>query len=70
MSFDLRFMIADRYSLIIKYLGMALMAVGAMLLAVCKLAGWQSNGELITGLLLVVLGYILHLWLQKRGQKY
>ena len=49
---------------------MALMAVGAMLLVVCKLAGWQSNGELIIGLLLVVLGYILHLWLQKQGQKY
>ena len=49
---------------------MALMAVGAMLLAVCKLAGWQSNGELLVGLLLVVSGYILHLWLQKRGQKY
>ncbi len=49
---------------------MALMSVGAMLLMVCKLAGWQSNSELITGLLLVVLGYMLHLWLQKRGQKY
>ena len=70
MIWELRFMIAERYSLIIKYLGMALMAVGAMLLVVCKLAGWQSNGELITGLLLVVLGYILHLWLQKQGQKY
>jgi hypothetical protein len=53
-----------------RYGGMALMSVGAMLLMVCKLAGWQSNGELITGLLLVVLGYMLHLWLQKRGQKY
>ena len=46
------------------------MAIGAILLIVCKLAGWQSNAELLTGLALVVLGYLLHIWLQKCGQKY
>ena len=46
------------------------MAIGALLLIVCRIAGWQSNAELLTGLILVVLGYILYLWLQKHGEKY
>ena len=53
-----------------QYGGQALMAIGAVLLIVCRIAGWQSNGELLTGLLLVVLGYIAYLWLQKHGEKY
>ena len=53
-----------------RYGGLALMTIGASLLLVCRLAGWQSNVELITGLILTVSGYILHLWLQKRGEKY
>ena len=46
------------------------MGVGASLLLVCRLAGWQSNGELLAGLTLVVTGYVAHLWLQKRGERY
>jgi xanthine/uracil permease len=57
----------NRYA---KYLGMALIVIGVILLIVCKLADWQSNAELLIGLICVVLGYILHLWLQKYGQKY
>ena len=53
-----------------RYGGQALMAIGAVLLIVCRVAGWQSNGELLTGLIMVVLGYILHLWLQKHDEKY
>ena len=53
-----------------QYGGQALMAIGALLLIVCRIAGWQSNAELLTGLILVVLGYILYLWLQKHGEKY
>ena len=53
-----------------KYGGVALMGIGAILLMVCKLAGCQSNAELLTGLALVVVGYLLHIWLQKYGQKY
>ena len=49
---------------------MALIVIGVILLIVCKLADWQSNTELLIGLICVVLGYILHLWLQKYGQKY
>jgi len=54
----------------VKYLGMALIFIGVLLLIVCKLAGWQSNAELLIGLVLDVSGYFLHVWLQKRGQKY
>jgi hypothetical protein len=57
----------NRYA---KYLGMALIVIGVIFLIVCKLADWQSNAELLIGLICVVLGYILHLWLQKYGQKY
>ena len=46
------------------------MAIGALLLMVCRMAGWQSNAELIVGLILVVLGYMAFLWLQKHGEKY
>ena len=52
------------------YGGQALMTIGALFLIVCRIAGWQSNAELLTGLTLVVLGYIVHLWLQKHGEKY
>ena len=53
-----------------QYGGQALMTIGALLLVVCRIAGWQSNVELLTGLMLVVSGYILYLWLQKHGEKY
>ena len=46
------------------------MAIGAILLIVFKVAGWQSNTELLNGLAIVVAGYFLHIWLQKRDQKY
>lgn len=49
---------------------MALMTVGAVLLLVCYMIKWESNGELLTGLGLVIGGYILHLWLQKQGERY
>ncbi|MBR6275837.1 MAG: hypothetical protein IKR31_02745 [Prevotella sp.] len=55
---------------VIPFTGMALMMVGVILLIVCKLAGWQSNGELLIGLALVIVGYIVHIRLQKWGQKY
>ena len=53
-----------------RYGGMALMVVGAILLLVCRLAGWQSNIELLIGLALMVLGFVLHVRQQKSGEKY
>ena len=57
-------------SLLKQYGGLALMAIGAILVMVLKVAGWQPNTALLRGLALVVAGYFLHIWLQKRGQKY
>jgi len=52
------------------YSGLALVILGAVLLVVCYVARWESNAELLTGLLLVVTGYVLNLWLQRLGEKY
>ncbi len=52
------------------YGGLALIVFGAILLVVCYLARCESNAELLIGLLLIVLGFILHIRLQKSGEKY
>ena len=52
------------------YLGLALIVVGAVLLVVCYVVRWQSNAELLIGLLLIILGYFLHIWMQKCSEKY
>ena len=46
------------------------MGIGALLLIGCRVAGWQSNAELLIGLGLIVSGYIVFLRLQKHGEKY
>jgi len=57
-------------ALLKQYGGLTLIAIGVILLLVCHVADCQSNAELLTGLLFVVVGYFLHIWLQKRGEKY
>ena len=57
-------------SVLITYLGLALMTIGAILLIVCRLVGWQSNAELLIGLILIVVGFVWHVLQQKRGEKY
>jgi len=52
------------------YFGVALIVVGAILLVVCYVAQRESNTELLIGLMFIVLGYLLHLRMQKRGEKY
>jgi len=51
-------------------MGLALMGIGAILLLVCYLAHCESNTELLIGLMFIVLGFILHIWQQKKGEKY
>jgi hypothetical protein len=53
-----------------RFWGVALMAIGALLLLVCQLAGWQSNTELLIGLILIIFGFIGHVRSQKTGEKY
>ena len=52
------------------YGGLALILIGAILLVVCYVAKCESNAELLIGLMFIVFGFILHIWQQKRGEKY
>ena len=53
-----------------RFWGVALMAIGALLLLVCRQAGWQSNTELLIGLILIIFGFVGHVRSQKMGEKY
>ena len=55
---------------LIPFIGLALIVFGAILLVVCYLARCESNAELLIGLSLIVLGFILHIRLQKNNEKY
>ena len=53
------------------YGGMTLIFIGVILLAIVYLTGWSHfNFLLLTGLTIIVLGMILHVWLLKRDEKY
>ena len=53
------------------YLGVALVFAGALLLLVSYLTGFtRYNLVLLTGLIFIVLGAVLHVRQQKRGEKY
>ncbi len=53
------------------YLGVALVFAGALLLLVSYLTGLtRYNLVLLTGLIFIVLGAVLHVRQQKRGEKY
>ena len=52
-------------------IGVALVAAGALLLVVGYVLGWtSSNLVLLTGLLLVIVGAVLHVRALKAGEKY
>ena len=53
------------------YLGVALVLAGALLLIVSYLAGLtRYNLVLLTGLIIIILGAVLHVRHQKKGEKY
>ena len=53
------------------YRGLALVLAGASLLIIGYLVGWtSSNLVLLCGLLFIILGAILHVLAQKKGEKY
>ena len=55
----------------LKYLGMALVFAGAILLIISLLVGWtRYNSVLLTSLFLIIIGIFLHVRLIKRGGKY
>ena len=53
------------------YLGEALVITGALLLIVSYLVGFtRYNLVLFTGLIIIILGAVLHVRQQKKGEKY
>jgi len=53
------------------YLGVALVLAGALLLIVSYLVGFSRyNLVLLTGLIIIILGAVLHVRQQKKGEKY
>ena len=53
------------------YLGVALIVVGALLLGIGFIAGLTSNNfVLLGGLLMIIIGVVLHVKQQKKGEKY
>ena len=54
-----------------KYIGVALVLAGALLLIIAYLAGWTaSNIVLLLGLIIIIIGLILHVKYAKSGEKY
>ena len=54
-----------------KYYGLALTFVGVSLLAVSYPTGLSHfNTILLLGLLLVVIGIVVHVWMLKKAEKY
>jgi len=53
------------------YIGVALIVIGALLLAVSYVVGWtSSNLVLLTGLIIIILGSFLHIKRIKSSEKY
>jgi glucose uptake protein GlcU len=53
------------------YMGVALIVIGALLLGIGFWAGWTQNNFVLLGcLLLIIIGVVLHVKQQKKGEKY
>ncbi len=51
---------------LIKNLGVIVLLIGVVILAVPFLTGGMTNGILLTGLLVIILGYLGHIVINKR----
>ena len=53
------------------YIGVALVVAGALLLIVSKIVGWtSSNLVLLIGLIIIIIGTVLHVKQIKSSEKY
>jgi uncharacterized protein YjeT (DUF2065 family) len=50
----------------LRYLGIIIQIIGVVILAIPFFGSFESNQSLITGLLLVVAGFIIHILIRKR----
>lgn len=53
-------------SAIIKNLGVLVLLIGVAILAVPTLTGGQSNTLLAVGLVVIIIGYLAHIFLNKK----
>jgi len=54
-----------------QYGGVALITIGAILLVISYIVGWTSNNlVLLLGLAIIIIGVVLHIKQQKKGDKY
>ena len=53
----------------LKYLGILVLLIGVGVLAIPAFSGTMSNGMLIAGLVLVLLGYVGHIILNKNSKR-
>ena len=54
-----------------QYGGVALITIGAILLAISYIVGWTSNNlVLLLWLAIIIIGVVLHIKQQKKGDKY
>jgi len=54
-----------------QYGGLALISIGAILLAISYIVGWTSNNlVLLLGLGIIIFGVVLHIKQQKKDDKY
>jgi len=51
---------------LIKYLGVIVLLVGVVILAIPAFQGNLNNGILVVGLATIILGYLGHIFLNKR----
>ena len=52
-------------------IGVALVMIGALFLIIAYLAGWTtSNLVLLLGLIIIIIGLVLHVKYAKSGEKY
>jgi len=58
-------------STIKQYIGVAMVVAGALFLIVSKIMGWtSSNLVLLTGLIIIIIGIVVHVKLIKSAEKY
>lgn len=53
-------------SAILKYLGVLILIIGVAILAIPSLTGGQSNTLLAVGLVVIIIGYMAHIFLNKK----
>ena len=55
-------------NVLMKYLGVFVLLIGVAILAIPAITGGITNGALVAGLVVIVIGYLGHIFLNKKFQ--